>query len=66
MNLLAVSRDDNRAVFVRADYLGADTIGTGKKVYYRAVYRDMTLYYSIGIDSTGKIASVLGEPDVKL
>lgn len=48
------------------DYLSSDVAGKDKSVYYRAVYKEMTLYYSISLNSEGKIAAVSGEPDISL
>lgn len=48
------------------DYLGGKQAGKGRIVYYRATYKEMTLYYSITLDDGGEIVNLFGEPDKTL
>lgn len=44
--------------FVYLDRRGA---GKARTLFYRGAYRDLTLYYSIGLNAEGKIDSMMGE-----
>ena len=43
-------------------YLGRSEAGKGPTRFYRAVHRDVTLHYEIGLDTDGKITGLVGEP----
>jgi CubicO group peptidase (beta-lactamase class C family) len=43
-------------------YLGRSEAGKGPTRFYRAVHRDVTLHYEIGLDADGKINGIVGEP----
>jgi hypothetical protein len=47
-------------------YLGSKASGKGRLLYYRAEYKEATLYYTILLTAEGKIAFFAGEPEEKI
>ncbi len=45
-------------------FLGSKSEGKGRTLYYRANHREMPLFYTVVRNGEGKIASLVGEPEI--